>query len=114
MVAVGSNAKKGAAGSYSVSVHDKYTVYYAFYLETKDAAPLYYYNGSWTERNPRAYKEGTTTVDTSTEIFDEYNIVKSGPLKGKRLQYYLISNKTGYQDKNVSTSGFWDWLKKTK
>ena len=32
-------------------------------------------------------------------------------LKGKRLQYYLVSNKTG---NGINTSDFWDWLKKMK
>ena len=110
MVAVGSNAEKGSAGNYTVTVHDKYTVYYAFYMEKKDSSPCYYYNGSWTQRNPRALKEGTSTVDSATEIFDGYNVVKSGDLKGKRLQYYLISNKTSYSN-SVLDGSFWSWLK---
>lgn len=109
MIAVGSNCSnnKSAAGTYTVTEHDKYTVFYAFYMETESSPPLYYYNGEWTKKNPRA--TGTTTA---TEIFSQYNVVKSGPLKGKRLQYYLISNKTG---KGTITDGkFWDWLKSMK
>lgn len=106
MFAVGSNCSNNvsAAGAYTVTEHDKYTVYYAFYMETKDSTPLYYYNGSWTKTNPRA-------VGTQ-EVFSEYNVAKSGPLKGKRLQYYLISNKTGKG--SIDNGGFWDWLKSMK
>ncbi len=100
MVAVGSNAK--TAGSYDpTSAYDKYTIYYCVYVETKDTMPLYYYNNEWSTRNPRQ--------KDMTEIFDSNNIVKSGPLKGKRLQYYVISNKT-----NLSVQGsLWTWLKET-
>lgn len=106
MIAVGSNCSNNvsAAGTYTVTEHDKYTVYYAFFMETKDSPPLYYYNGSWTKTNPRA--NGTT------EVFSQYNVVKSGPLKGKRLQYYLISNKTGKG--TITNDGFWNWLKSMK
>lgn len=100
MIAVGSNA--AVKGSYTVTEHDKYTVYYAFYMETEDAFPWYYYNGSWTSTNPRA--TGTK------EVFDSNNIVKSGELKGKRLQYYLISNKTSYTN-SIADGNFWTWLK---
>ena len=104
MFAVGSNYKKNTDASMKkVSLHDKYTVFYAFYMETKDSTPLYYYNGEWTKTNPRAI--GTK------EIFNEFNYVQSGMLKGKRLQYYLVSNKTG---NGINTSDFWDWLKKMK
>ena len=106
MVAVGSNAAK--KGTYTVTTKDLYTVYYAFYLEKSDATPWYYYNGEWTRSNPRA--EGT---NTSTEIFDSNNIARTGMLKGKRLQYYLISNKTKYTN-SIKDSDFWTWLKKMK
>ena len=106
MIALGSNCanNKTAAGTYTVSEHDKYTVFYAFYMETADSPPLYYYNGEWTKRNPRA--TGTK------EVFSEYNVVKSGSLKGKRLQYYLISNRTGKG--SIDNAGFWNWLKSMK
>lgn len=109
MIAVGSNCanNKSAAGAYTVTEHDKYTVYYGFYMETESAPPIYYYNGEWSKSNPRA--QGT---NKNTEIFSEYNVVKSGSLKGKRLQYYLISNKT--KKGSVTSGGFWDWLKSMK
>ena len=103
MIAVGSNWNNdNGAGSYTVTEHDKYTVYYAFYMETEDAPPLYYYNGSWTKTNPRA--NGTK------EVFSAANVIKEGPLQGKRLQYYLISNKTG---KSLS-GNIWTWMKQMK
>ena len=106
MIAVGSNCanNKTAAGTYTVTEHDKYTVYYAFYMETKDAPPLYYYNGTWTKSNPRP-----TDTKKGKEIFTEYNVFKEGPLQGKRLQYYLISNQTGKG--SINGSNFWNWLK---
>ena len=107
MVAVGSNATKGGL-NYEVTQRDKYTVYYAFYMEKEDSAPWYYYNGDWTRSNPRA-----TGTNSSTEIFDGNNIVKKGALTGKRLQYYLISNKTRYTN-SIKDGNFWNWLKSMK
>ena len=101
MVAVGSNAGKKGTEAYTPDIaYEKYTIYYCVYMEQKDTLPLYYYNNEWSTRNPRQ--------NGMTEIFDSYNVVKSGPLKGKRMQYYVISNKTG---KSVKGS-LWDYLKK--
>ena len=102
MIAVGSNHNKNGRLQ-NVTKHDKYTIYYVLYMETADSQPIYYYNGIWEQKNPRAYN--------MEEVFDEYNVVKRGPLKGMRLQYYLIANNTG---KDFMTSAFWDYLKKMK
>ena len=102
MVAVGSNAKEGNSKVTNKSVHDKYTVYYAFYKETADSPNWFYYNGEWTRTNPRA---------KDTLILNDYNVISSGPLAGKRLQYYIISNHTKYTE-SFNSSGFWDWIKK--
>lgn len=103
MVAVGSNAVKGNAGNINNTVHDKYTVYYAFYKETADSPNWFYYNGEWTKTNPRA---------TGTVVLNDYNVITSGPLKGKRLQYYIISNHNSKYPESINSSGFWDWIKK--
>ena len=101
MVAVGSNAGKIGNEAYTpADVSEKYTIYYCVYMERKDTLPLYYYNNEWSTRNPRQ--------SGKTELFDNKNVIKTGPLKGKRIQYYVISNKTG---KSVKGS-LWDWLKK--
>ncbi|MCR5389351.1 MAG: type II secretion system GspH family protein [Lachnospiraceae bacterium] len=98
MVAVGSNAgKKGNNAYTSDEATEKYTIYYCVYLEQQNTPPLYYYNNEWSTKDPHQYG-----------IFDSYNVVKSGPLKGKRMQYYVISNKTG---KSVKGS-LWNYLKK--
>ncbi len=106
MMALGSNQVNDKAEAHSVTAHDKYTVYYILYIKTEKSKPLYYYNGTWTKDNPRA--TGTTK---QTEIFSEYNVVKKGPLQGKRLQYYLLAN--GRND-SVETSSFWNWVKGLK
>ena len=110
MVAVGSNSTLGAsANSYTVSETDKYTVYYAFYMETATSKPWYYYNGAWTTTNPRA--TGTTFV------FNNFNVVQSGELKKMRLQYYLIACSEEVRKKyngTVSKEQFWNWLKTMK
>ena len=107
IVAVGSNwdKNKDKAGEYTVTAHDKYTVYYALYIENKDAKPLYYYNGTWTDQNPR--------LKESNDIFNAYNVVQTGDLKGKRLQYYLISlsDECKYSKNSIDDGSFWDWLK---
>ena len=100
MIAVGSNHDKNGSLN-KVTKHDKYTVYYVLYIDKKDSVPVYYYNGTWTRQNPRENNKDVA--------FDQYNVVKDGPLKGKRLQYYLISNKTG---KDFIGGGFWDYIKK--
>ena len=104
MIAVGSNHdKNGNTATATLSKHEKYTVYYVFYMETKDSIPIYYYNGTWTKQNPRENNKDIA--------FDQYNVVKDGPLKGKRFQYYLISNKSG---KEFIGGGFWDYIKKPR
>ncbi|MCR5597940.1 MAG: prepilin-type N-terminal cleavage/methylation domain-containing protein [Lachnospiraceae bacterium] len=100
MVAVGSNAP--VKGTYTVTEADKYTVYYAAYIQTKDSKPWFYYNNEWTTLNPHF---------PGNETFDGNNIVKKGALKGKRMQYYLISNQTPYQG-SIGTADIWNWLKK--
>ncbi len=104
MFAVGSNATGTASKTKNrVSVHDKYTVYYAVYMETEKSCPLYYYNGEWRNDNPRP--------DNGTKIFDGSNIVSSGPLKGMRLQYYLLVNRSGIDFYSNGKNGFWQVLK---
>ena len=105
IIGVGSNCSKHNTYNKKVSEHDKYTVFYAFYKETEDAPNMYFYNNEWTNKNPRFYGS-----DSTTELFDGYNVVKTGPLKGKRIQYYMISNSTGKG--TLDSSDFWTWLKK--
>ena len=105
MIAVGSNHdKKIQGGSNNTSLHDKYTVYYALYMPSADSVPYYYYNGKWSKKNPRG--EG----GDKKELFTEFNYVLDGPQKDMRLQYYLISNKTG---KEALKGDFWNLLKDT-
>ena len=105
MVAVGSNAKpKTGYTSYSVTEEDKYTVFYAFYMEDENSKPWYFYNGEWTTKNPR-FKD-------SSDVMNAGNVFVSGPLVGKRLQYYLIVyHGEDYKTETVNSSGFWNWLK---
>ncbi len=106
MIAIGSNyTTQTGTRPYTVTEHDKYTVYYIFYMQNKNSKPLYYYNGEWTKTNPRA--KGT---NTTTELFTEYNVIKDGDKKDLRLQYYLITCKA----KANFDSSFWSWLKDLK
>ena len=110
MVAVGSNSKDNPNKvSYTEStLHDKYTIYYGIYVETKGAKPLYFYNGEWSTDNPTA-NEGT-----GVDAFTKENVIRFGPLAGKRLQYYLIINQntTGSSNqRDISKAEFWTWLK---
>ena len=105
MIAVGSNFdQESNANDKKLSKHAKYTVYYALYIKDKDSVPYYYYNGTWSKKNPRG--SGGDAVD----IFTDRNRIKSGDLKDMRLQYYLISNKTG---KDGLKEDFWKLLKNT-
>ena len=103
MIAVGSNLDnhhKEKGITWSVTERDKYTVYYILYIQEEGDAPYYYYNGEWTTVNPR-YKD-------SSDVFSEYNVVMTGSIKGKRLQYYMISDKT---NKGFPEKSFWNWVK---
>lgn len=104
--AVGSNAINTDTISPSTTTHDKYTVYFLFYKETKSSTPLFYYDGRWSTSYPRE-------ADGS-EFLTGQNIVKSGKLKGKRLQFYTISNES-YRDlpnnRGFGTPEFWNWVK---
>ena len=66
------------------SKHDRFTVYFLFYMEKEDSQPLWYFDGSW-----------RTTRPTTAEI-DKNNVIKVGSKKNMKLQYYVISNKTPY------------------
>lgn len=98
---VGSNV----AGS-NTTLHEKYTLYYLMYLETLDSAPLYFFNDSWTTENP---------MKDNSLIENRYN-VKAGPLAGKKIQYYIISNKliekTGNPKLTAGSADFWSYIDK--
>ena len=96
-VAAGSNA----SGS-TMEQYDKFTLYYAMYMETKDSKPWYYYNGEWTTVNPT---KGTKVIDNGKGKMNE---VLSGPLKGKQLQYYIIVNNSKI---SAMSGGFWTYLR---
>ncbi len=101
MFGVGSNMPaKSGKGDYGTTTtkHEKYTVYYMLYMETEKSAPLFYYDGNWSTVNP--YKAGK---------IDKNNLCASGPLAGKNIQFYVISNKT---TKNpAGDKDYWAWYK---
>ena len=78
-----------------------FTVCYFMYMETKDSTPLFYFDGSWTKKHPR--------IDDKSDLINSNNIVQVGSMKGKRIQYYIISNKTGTI---AGKKEFWDIVKK--
>ena len=96
---VGSNVSGSTA-----TKHEKYTVYYMMYQQTIDSKPWFYFNGAWTNHNPR--------VDSS-QIENKYK-AKVGPLAGKQLQYYVISNKLCEKKHDSSLTGgsakFWEYV----
>jgi len=108
MVGCGStlDANGTVRDSHKVTEKDKYTVYYAVYIEESNSRAWYYYNGNWSTQNPR-YKN-------SSKIYDTNNIIKSGPDKGVRIQYYLISNHTSYTVDSVQNGAMWTWLRNMK
>lgn len=99
--AVGSNASNTKRWAPATKLHDKYTVYFLMYMKEKDSTPMFYYDGRWTTHYPDNLEMNSN------------NIVQSGSLKGKRLQFYTISNNT-YNDlnkKGFGTTEFWNWVK---
>lgn len=114
LIMVGSNAQDGIVknkyyDSSKVTVHDKYTVFFAVYKDKKDSTMLYFYNGEWSTTNPRKGRNGK-------DIINDGNTVEAGSLKGKRLQYYIISykgqefNGKGKRDRTVWKNDFWTKL----
>jgi prepilin-type N-terminal cleavage/methylation domain-containing protein len=95
MVGVGSNA----TGASSTS-HSKYTVYYVCYVREAKSRPQYFYCGTWTDINPRKGE--------SNKLIDKNNVIQLDEYKGTKLQYILLSNKTG---KNFKDGAFWTLLK---
>ena len=101
MIAVGSN--KVEASKSHASKHDKYTIFYSCYMETENSTPIYYYNGEWTTDNP-----------SNVGVFRSGNFINQGPRKDLKLQYYLLSNKTGrglYDSYGDKTKNLWSYLK---
>ncbi len=104
---VGSNA----TGTSSVTTkHDKYTVYFLFYMKEKNSTPMFYFDGQWTTSFPK-------------DAWDSSNVIKEGKLKGKRLQFYSLSNQAwtnengGYSFPGTTKEAnkkFWDWMKSFK
>lgn len=74
------------------TLHEKYTVQYMLYMEKADSTPLFFFDGQWSTTNP--YDKG----------IDKNNLVSAGPLKGKHMQFYIISNKSG---KQAHSDDFW-------
>ena len=98
--AVGSNARDTTILSSSTTKHDKYTVYFLFYQKEKNSTPMFYYDGNWSTHYPEELK------------LTNRNVIQSGSLKGKRLQFYALSNAT-YDDLGLTygTTQFWNWVK---
>ena len=92
---VGNNANDTAAATNTK--HDKYTVYYMCYKQTESSPAVYYFNGAWSQESPRA--NGREDL-----IKPQVNEIQVGALKGKRLQFYCISNKTNTK---VGEKPFW-------
>ena len=94
MFAVGSNMvadnEPGAC-----TKHEKYTVIYLLYQETKDSTPLFYFNGTWSKTCPRA--------NDNQSVIDAGNFIQAGSMKGKKLQYYILK----YGNAKAPDSNYW-------
>ncbi len=121
LIGIGSNANNPGSSFNSLmqgvnmTKHDKYTVFYAIYKETKDSKMLFYFNGQWTEDSPRNYSHnGSNSIN---DTINAVNVFTKGELKGKRMQYYLICyNGTKYSNNTIQEGGFWNdlWSDKLK
>ncbi|MBO4910853.1 MAG: prepilin-type N-terminal cleavage/methylation domain-containing protein [Lachnospiraceae bacterium] len=111
MVGVGSASDTNGTvrNGHTVTEQDKYTIYYAVYIETASSKAWYYYNGEWTTTNPR--------YNNTNFAFNSNNVILSGKDKGVMIQYYLISNHNpSYQGvgNTIRSASFWNWLKAMK
>ncbi|MBR1675045.1 MAG: prepilin-type N-terminal cleavage/methylation domain-containing protein [Eubacterium sp.] len=97
IIGVGSNVNADTGAS----KHDKFTVYFMFYMEKSDSTPLWYFNGKW-----------STTKPTNNEINSNTNVIGVGDKKDMKLQYYVLCNKTGKYP--AGDNGFMNWYKGLK
>lgn len=95
MFGVASNMPAYAAES---NMHEKFTVVYMLYMEQPDSKALFFYDGSWTNVNP--FKAG---------IIDKNNLCSSGPLKGRHIQFYVLSNRNNIRADSLD---FWNKIYK--
>lgn len=96
MFGVGSNINKNT----NADIHDKFIVYFMFYMDSEDSKPIWYFNNEWR----------TTRPDTG-EI-NSNNVIQVGDKAGMRLQYYVLSNKTG--NNPGGSQGFMNWYNNLK
>ncbi len=96
MFGVGSNVNN----STNADIHDKFIVYFMFYMEKEDSKPIWYFNNEWRNTRPN-----------SSEI-DNNNKILVGDKKDMRLQYYVLSNKTGKNPGGNQT--FMNWYNSLK
>ena len=96
MFGVGSNINNNT----NSDIHDKFIVYFMFYMDSEDSKPIWYFNNEWR----------TTRPDTG-EI-NSNNVIQVGDKAGMRLQYYVLSNKTG--NNPGGSQGFMNWYNNLK
>ena len=69
-------------------------------MDSEDSKPIWYFNNEWR----------TTRPDTS-EI-NSNNVIQVGDKAGMRLQYYVLSNKTG--NNPGGSQSFMNWYNSLK
>ena len=103
---LGSNAaeNKNTGANDNTTLHDKYRVYFLFYMKTKDSTPWFYFNGEWSHTYPRANENDNT-------LMSKANVIQGGMLKGKRLQMYCFANGAWKDHGSYGLKPFWDWVR---
>lgn len=103
---LGSNASDEAypGANDKTTLHDKYKVYFLFYMKTADSTPWFYFNGQWSHTYPRANANDDTLMSKS-------NVIQGGLLKGKRLQLYCFANGAYKDHGTYGKTPFWEWVR---
>lgn len=97
---------KNITGKEKPTLHECYTICYMYYQEKEDSAPLYYYNGDWSKKNPR-YGENNNKPTDILDKKDGLNYFKVGVMAGKPIRYFCVINNTAYKKSN----GYTDFAK---
>ena len=102
----------GSTMDSNATKHDRYTIYYAFYMETDTSMPLYYYDGKWVKENPRNIgfysDKNEATINGKKMKIQYYVLANAG---GKSVDNYYQKYDPNKKPEQYDTRNIWTWLK---
>lgn len=96
------------------TLHDCYTICFFYYQEKEDSKPMYYYNGQWSNINPRARINNNSQDEDIIYKASGLNILNMSKSRNgknsnvdKAIRYYLLINNTGKTAFDSTDNGVW-------